>query len=1057
MQTTLQNNGLQSWTNIDKSAPSANLDNRRDIEARVAEWSDDLKKNNLDAKSTVIVQLRCHAAVIRKGNVILKDKENPWHCCLYIGESEGATYPVSEFMELLLNKIHAKNIILVADICDLKSSPQLGLIVNPVATYVRKACEDLKLNTKFPDRKLWTICSADDYQTAYYSDLRQKTLIQEACEDALRLNVEKKELSLARYFESIYRHCHTATDGKQTPRLFLANTQDDCLADNSIGWKLAEKVLVSRISGTALKVKEKFEGKKDTGKDEIKPTNRPPKTAASSMQKLIRPVSMIQRDETGIKEGSPEPSSSKPEVTDIDPAFRLWQLRDQIAKRGDNGDNWSPADFAPFVWRQLQYDALRESSAKSKDKERLESDCEALFSLQNAISSTKSVESINGKSLGWDLCLAWNYFLKSETSYRLHWQEATNGLGDSNHLTELERSKWRVTRSEYRCYIDSISNLNFWNDLIAEYPELQSQYGKLIDCVETARTVIPKESFESAAEKSLDMQLEKARKALEALAKFLAKKVSELVTMKNTQLSWLDERDYEVLLASPLLSYEQRKELRSSSANREEKKVTAKDFPNFDSMYTSAKIGFSSDSNYELKRHCQRLSDIAALFSKAELPAMPETLEDFLVWGEKHVKTIRNTADRYLAFNDITQRWHYLSLKETRLDSTPDGTERSLETLSNWGIVVPPINPKAIRLVLPAGSQFDFLDGQTPRPLQIGIHHFDKSDVDECSIKWSAPTPIRLMASDKQLVRERPTSIKPQSQQIKLQCIVTAAESIQAGSEISITAIDSTNSNNNSQTLVIPIVRNSGRIDLIARRVDDQSRLAIKNGNEIEFSSPAIKGAASRFSFALLNKLLTPRRVEVKVYALPSFELPGPKELSAKNLFADSGIVTLPGSSETKILLKSFEQNKTTKFFENVSATDSSLVFQVLEYELDQADKATAGAKTKNAPALYHGYFSPTRPNLDNFVTIKPREIKENIELGIEFESNQRLWDNYGLKELPITIHWKSALDSKPWSQPEIQRLLLQADKRVGLFKGPGMDSKKHFRFSVDIGGFPRA
>ena len=90
-----------------------------------------LKKNSLNEKDTFFVQLRCHAAVIRK------DKEKPWHCCLYIGESasESSTYPVSEFLELLLSKIHAKNIILVADICDLKSSPQFGLFVNPVATY----------------------------------------------------------------------------------------------------------------------------------------------------------------------------------------------------------------------------------------------------------------------------------------------------------------------------------------------------------------------------------------------------------------------------------------------------------------------------------------------------------------------------------------------------------------------------------------------------------------------------------------------------------------------------------------------------------------------------------------------------------------------------------------------------------------------------------------------------------------------------------------------------------------------------------------------------------
>ena len=1060
MRTMMQNNGLLPWASLDKSSRSTNLENRKDIEARVTEWTDELKKHNLNERDTVFVQLRCHAAVIRK------DKDKPWHCCLYIGESasDSSTYPVSEFMERLLSTIHADNIVLVADICDLKSSPQLGLFVNPVATYIKKACEDLKLDTKHPDRKLWVICSADDYQTAYYSELRQKTLIQEACEDALRRNIEKKELSLARYFESIYRHCHTATNGKQTPRLFLANTHDDCLPNNSNGWKLAEKVMVAQYSRKAPKNdgKEKLEDKKVPGKDPINPASQPPKSATRSMRNLIRPVSMLQRDETGSKGGTPEPSSSKPAVLDVDPALRLWQLRDQIAKRGESGEYWSPADFAPFVWRKMQYEVLRESSAKNK--EQLDSDCEALFGLQNAISSTNSVESGNGKSSGWDLCLAWNNFLKSDTGYRLPWQEATNGLGDSNDLTDLERSKWRVTRSEYRSYIDSISNLTFWNDLIAEYPELQSEYVNLIDCLKTARTKIPKESTESAAEKSLDMQLEKARKAREAMGKFLAKKVSELATLKNTQLSWLDEVDYEVLLASPLLSYEQRKELRSAFANKEEKKVTAKDLPNFDSMYTSARIGFSNNSNSkdELGRYCQRLKDIAALCSNAELPAPPDLLEDFLAWGEKYVKTMRNDVNNSIEINDITQRWHYLSLMEISLDPTPVGAERSLESRSNWGIVVPPINPKAIRLVLPAGSQFDFLDGRTAATLRIGIRHFDNSAVDECNVQWWAPPSLkvdRLSVSGKQLIRDQITSVRPQSQQIELQCNLPATESLLVGSQISIIALDSNNSNNNnnSQPLVIPLIRNSGRIDLIARRVDDNSMLTVKNGNEIEFSSPAIKDAKSRFSFWLVNKLPTPRRVEIKVYAWPSVELPSPRDLSVKNLFAISEIRPLPGGRETKIPLMPFEQNAAVKFLENETATESSLVFQIIEYELEETDKAVSGGKIKDNKMLFLGRFKPTRPGVDKYLVIRPKQVRENFELAIEFESNQKLWDSYALKALPITIHSKWTLDSKQWSPKDVKSLPLQPDRKTDLYRGPGMDGKKYFRLSADIGGFPRA
>ena len=122
----------------------------------------------------------------------------------------------------------------------------------------------------------------------------------------------------------------------------------------------------------------------------------------------------------------------------------------------------------------------------------------------------------------------------------------------------------------------------------------------------------------------------------------------------------------------------------------------------------------------------------------------------------------------------------------------------------------------------------------------------------------------------------------------------------------------------------------------------------------------------------------------------------------------------------------------------------------------DVARPAGLGWIKKDDKTLYLGRFNPTRPNLNEYVTVTPSDIKENVALAINFEANQKLWDNYGLKTLPITVHTKLK-DSKEWKALDDKSMPLQPNKETYLYKGPGMDSNKYFRLSADIGGFPRA
>ena len=234
----LKSNGLKPWT---FSAP-AKLENQPQIIARLASFVDELKAKRRDpAKSTVLVQLRCHAVVTDNG----KDE---WSCGLFVGESAApaAMFPVSELLAKL-NEIPAGNIVIFADVCDLKGVASNGWLSNPVTSYFKNACESWKNSSK---KNLWVVCAADDYQDTFYSDLRRKTLFQEACEDAVQYNY-KKDLNLFDYFESLYRYCKTASNGRQTPKLILANgTRTQMLSAESKPEmeKTARKVLVSSWS-----------------------------------------------------------------------------------------------------------------------------------------------------------------------------------------------------------------------------------------------------------------------------------------------------------------------------------------------------------------------------------------------------------------------------------------------------------------------------------------------------------------------------------------------------------------------------------------------------------------------------------------------------------------------------------------------------------------------------------------------------------------------------------------------------------------------------------------
>ncbi|MFY7876657.1 MAG: hypothetical protein ACOVQM_14485, partial [Pirellula sp.] len=368
--------GIFPWEEI---AGLTNRQNQLDIERFISDYKG--FPNLKPTQDTAVVQIRCHAAVTNQG-------DKGWSCGLYINDDplNNKPYPFQEFLEQI-KSIPAKNIIIFAEIADLQFEPHLGWVVNPIERYIRKACKEVEWKGEQAGKQVWIVCSQADFQSPFYSVKRSKTLFQEACEQSIQSESAREDrgnsLSLGRYFELIYRYCHTASAGLQTPRLILASQSDDELPSAKDVFLLSYQYRTP-ITKSNSESKDKNKGKaspdasNDSSPNEAPAKEDSAKNADYSRKKRSVPVSFRQSDASNQ---SPEQAdgtaksgqgSATTKNVERDPWLRIWQLRDEIESRGaenqsaenqgtnegdkSEGTRWSPRDFAPLAWRKLQAD-----------------------------------------------------------------------------------------------------------------------------------------------------------------------------------------------------------------------------------------------------------------------------------------------------------------------------------------------------------------------------------------------------------------------------------------------------------------------------------------------------------------------------------------------------------------------------------------------------------------------------------------------------------------------------------------------------------------------------
>ena len=1024
-------NGLAPWERVSFSTNPQN--NEEDVKSFFTVLTESKKLDK--QKDTAIIQLRCHAAVTEQQG------SEGWSCGLYINDDRTADkpFPIANFLELAAS-VPAKNIVVFAEIADLQFEPHLGWVINPIEHYIRKACEHPDWKTKAPDKNVWFVLSNADFQPPLFSEKRSKTLFQEACEESLKevalLPDRGKSLTLARYFDGIYRYCHTASKGRQTPLLILANKSH---IESSAALRAAGDVFISNFK-TPKSNEEKGEEKLDKDK-------------ADSIQES--PPSNDNKD-------AQDPKSAKP--VEKEPGLRFWQIRDEIDARGADGNLWSPRDFAPFLWRKLQADVAKASALATLNSDQssfIKEQKDAMELLLECLSKGQPAKlDQDKKDACWSILHAWDDFLldsnsNSRSSFRQQWQNQSTGkVDETTGLIGAEIETWQGMRREYRSYIDCLAELGSWIELTAEFasagfPE-QHVMGLKRDCKELISELvkqkewIPQSLAVSAKQRSNSLRLANAFKIRKSLHGHIkdAMDSSNLVDTK-ADLSWLDERMYQVLLSSQLITYEQRSKLVKAMKDRVPKKVETKtDVPKS-----------ATDQVSELESRCEMLWQAWPLFSmedntdKKELGSVPKKFE-LLDWGKEYQSKILK-LDPLDHYNSIAA-WHFWSLVDTRFAAKLNQEPPSKKS---WpGIVVAPIDPKTIRLTHITQS-LNFPEGKSDLPLKIKVLHFDGTPVPPCDLNWNANLEINgliVKYQNKPIASGEVLRAKPESNEIVLNCSLPARESPTSGTQILVRA-------GNSNPLPIPVFRNAERIGLVARRLGEPvPTKELKGTTEkkepfVELKSPAIDGATSQYSFALINNKNADRSVGLKVYASPSLKLP--TKMDPKLLVAESE-ADLLAMKETPVLLKPIEpkQNNPKSIsppWGNLDALNSMLIFEITEFDTtDPKNK-----KPKGKALSYEVRFKPLHPR--DFVDAVPKRVQKESKYSIGFEAGAKLWQNrYGLEELDVLVGEQALVNGDDSTGK--RKLKLTAENPAEEFEGSLVDNKGR-RFWIDIGGFPRA
>ncbi len=782
--------GLLPWVSLEPRY--LELKSKFDTEAIQKE----LVQNKLKTIDTLIVYLRGHAIAIN-GEAYLLTGDFARTEILTAGPLEklDRAEKLSE-MFARLQQLPVGNVIVLADVCDLQSVPQLGVMANNVPELIGGSLGNLA-STK----PLWVVTPSASLQPSHVSEVRRRTLLQSASEYALDARRATKQdklnrfLSLAKFYEAILRYSHDVTDKSQTPLLFRSGSPKHLDTDH-LAWQEAAEVRVARRSserlpdldandGSASPENEKTAANEKTADNRVAAKkvadNRVADNRAAdnrAADNKVRLISLTQQPPATTQVDSDNTSqtnqgqtnASQPNETDpansqppklteeTQPRMRFWQVRDRLLNRANNSQGWSPADFAAMSWRQIELTAasldrgIRLAGSNTGDEtRRMTEDITRSVKLLEELSELmRTPRPSSGTEHA--ILTAWNA-LQREVDIKQSPKSGRHPWANPQALPSEIAQQWLPIRQSYRDYIDALSQTPSWFAYAATHDEVVPSLERLVDALIGVDSLLPKTTSQSAIDRPVTPN------DLSALARSLSNLEAEfdgqfravLLSLDNAvqqggkAISWADERRVQELLNGTCLSYEDRKRLLAAYTRLKANNVREPGAGNHTVLNIKLELNSlledlgTDDALVQRGRWCSVLRRALELTNPPEISNVPSSSEQLNAWGRELLTSMIVGGKGGGDVEDAPARKFALAcLFEFRPQSTL--TELGV------GLIVPVSNDTSLNVVMPNKLQL-------PRQLAFDVRLRNASPVESCFIKWQVTNADAYSYQGEQLLR----------------------------------------------------------------------------------------------------------------------------------------------------------------------------------------------------------------------------------------------------------------------------------------------------------------
>jgi hypothetical protein len=742
--------GLSPWVEFGSQSPR-NM--RSEIDDSLSSLDENLQQERSSDRDTVVVYLRGHALVVNEQAYLLtSDFERS--DIFQQPSADGQSRMVAlESIFRQLQQLDAGNVILLADICDLSSSPKLGVIANDVPAMMDKALSEAE-----GEVPLWVISSTASLQTSHASFVRKRTLLQSACEyacDSKRSGSGKDYLSLSKFYDAVLRYSHHVSRGQQTPLLFRSGASGPIDDLDNQRWQEAGEVWIAETAPRPSTNNEQDAEEKPSavavGNRQADAVNPPSHKYVAIYQDAVAQNTTAQNTaaqnsatETGGEENeSPRttPQATANTLPESSPWLRFWQVREQLLDRNQNPVGWSPVDFAARYLRQMELDATRLERLHRLGSAEAERDMRAstlvLQELQNQLRNNGSTTS-NARILE-----AWRLLQQqfSPESDKRPWS-------DPSDLPDAERARWLAVQQDYRIYFDSMSRLGAWLDKALREPSTRGVFlpklEQLVSALEATQSDLPQDDSDAMLDHPVEQtHVDDIAEASLVLVRYEERQVTDMLRKVDTaanpnlKISWSDEHSLQQLLASTNITFADRKKLVTAYAalaenNLDEPGTNNNPLPTRDALSDLRKSGGSSRET--LSQWCRLLQRALEMASSIQLQRVPVGSDRELnAWGHELLVAFQATAQS--APQGPTQRWNQSCLSDLDLFA-----EQSMK--SNFGLIISVCKDNQLFVSVPPRVQ---LSSDARSRFDIGIKRQNGVKLSSCLLEWkvdrSAGTP----------------------------------------------------------------------------------------------------------------------------------------------------------------------------------------------------------------------------------------------------------------------------------------------------------------------------